>query len=73
VEIYFSRHARRQMRWRRISEAEVEAVLAAPDRNEPTTRGGKNSWRAMGERLLRVTYQEEPGRFVIVTAVDKRD
>src|SRR6266542_2934164 len=36
VEVYFSRHARRQMRWRRISETEVRAVLDAPDRVEPT-------------------------------------
>ena len=73
MEIYFSRHARRRMRWRRISEAEVEAILAEPDRVEPTRKGRKNAWRAMGERLLKVTYREETGRVVIVTVADKRE
>lgn len=73
MEIYFSRHARRQMRWRRISEAEVEAVLTEPDRQEPTRKGRMNAYRAIDDRLLKVTYLEEPGRLVIVTVVDKRD
>jgi hypothetical protein len=73
MEIYFSRHARRQMRWRRISDIEVEAVLAEPDREEPTRKGRKNAWRAVNQRLLKVTYRGEAGRLVVVTVVDKRE
>jgi hypothetical protein len=61
------------MRWRRISEVEVRAVLAAPDREEPTRKGRKNAWRAVDNRLLKVAYREEAGRLIVVTVVDKRE
>jgi len=61
------------MEWRRISEAEVEAVLRDPDRVEVARKGRKNASKAIPERRLRVTYQEESRRIVVVTVVDKRD
>lgn len=73
MEIYFSRHARRQMKWRRISDDEIKTAIASADRREESMRGRKNAFKKMDKRLLKVTYVEEIDRIVVITAVDKID
>ena len=39
MEIRFSRHARRQMKWRKIAQGEIEMAINSPDRLEDTKKG----------------------------------
>lgn len=73
MEVYFSRHDCRQMRWREISEDEVSLTIHHPDKTEDSTNSRKNAFKYIGKRLLKVTYKEEACRIVIVTAIDKNN
>ena len=53
--VKFDRHALRRMKWRKISEADVMMTLENPERTEDTIKGRKNSYRLIGDRLLKVT------------------
>lgn len=61
------------MKWRKICEREVEAVLAKPDTVEQTERGRTNAFKQVGARYLKVTYKEHPHELLIISAVDKSD
>lgn len=61
------------MKWRKISEQEVEAVLAGPDKREQTECGRINAFKQVGARYLKVTYKEYPNGLLIISAVDKSD
>lgn len=61
------------MKWRGISEQEVEAVLAKPDIMERTERGRINALRRLGERFIKVTYKDLGEELLIISAVDKSD
>jgi hypothetical protein len=39
MKITFSRHARRQMKWRKITEREVKEVMNHPEKLEDTIKG----------------------------------
>ncbi len=69
---YFSRHAKRQMQWRRISEEEVKTVVTSPDNLQETIKGRRNAIKAIGERVLKVAYKLERDRIVVVTVIDKK-
>ena len=71
MAITFSRHARRQMKWRRVSEADAVSVLVAPDRVEQSLYGRINAYKLLGDRLLKVTYVEENGNIVVITVIEK--
>ena len=71
MAIIFSRHARRQMKWRRVSEAEVVSVLDAPDRVEQSLDGRVNAYKLLGDRLLKATYVEDKGNIVVITVIEK--
>ena len=72
-KIIFDRHARHRMKWRGISEQEIEITLANPDKIEPTEKGRLNAFKKVGARHLKVTYREFPDHLLIITAVDKSD
>ncbi len=42
VDIYFSRHTRRQMKWRKISMESVEEVIRNPERETKSVKGRFN-------------------------------
>ena len=71
MAIHFSRHARRQMKWRRVSEADVLSVLDAPERVDESIHERKNAYRTVGDRLLKVTYVDEAGDIVVITVMEK--
>jgi hypothetical protein len=73
LEVYFSRHARRQMKWRRVTEAEVLKVLDAPDRVEETPGDRKNAFKLVASRLLKVTYKPEGVDLVVITVIEKEN
>jgi len=71
MKIKFSRHAKRQMKWRKISENELRATVTNPDKLEDTIKGRKNAFKNMGGRLLKITYKPEDDTLLIITALTK--
>jgi hypothetical protein len=71
MKIYFSRHAKRQMKWRKISEKEVEETLISPEKTEDSIKGRKNAFRHVGKKWLKVTFIQEIDQLVIITVIDK--
>ena len=71
MPVYFSRHARRQMKWRNISETETIAVLEQPDREEQSTGNRINAYRLLNDRFLKVTYKREGSDVVVVTVIER--
>ena len=70
--VRFDRHAKRRMKWRKISEEEVNLTLNNPDKIEQSIRGRVNVYKAIGERYIKVTYKEFPEEVFIISVVDKR-
>ncbi len=71
MEIKVSRHARRQMKWRKIVVEEVNAVISDPDKVEDSKKGRKNAFKIVSGRLLKVTYKREGEAAVVITAMVK--
>ncbi len=71
--IKYVRHARRRMKWRRISEPEVEQTLGNPDKIDIAQKGRKNAFKKVGKRYIRVSYRETENKIIVVSAVDKSD
>ena len=69
--IKYDRHARQRMKWRMISQVEVEQTLKEPDKTEPTIEGRKNVFKAIGNRYIKVTYRELKDEILIISVVDK--
>lgn len=69
--IRFDRHARRRMKWRKISEDEVNSVLNGPDKTEQSIKGRTNVYKTLGSRYIKVTYKEFSDEILIISVVDK--
>jgi len=60
------------MRWRRISESEIESAMLVPDFVEPSLGTRFNAWKKISEKYLRVTYFEAEEETVVLTAVKRK-
>ena len=69
--IRFDRHARRRMKWRKISEDEINFVLNSPDKTEQSIKGRINVYKTLGSRYIKVTYKEFSDEIFIISVVDK--
>lgn len=69
----YERHARRRMKWRNISESEVEKTLMEPDKIESTKEGRKNVFKMVGNKYIKVTYREYQNEILIISVMDKSD
>lgn len=67
----YTRHALRRMRWRKISREEVENTIQFPDNLEPSLKNRLNAYKAIGGRLLKVTYSRKDDLISVVTVVWK--
>ena len=67
----FDSHARRRMKWRRISEEEVTLILSSPDKTEQSIKGRINVYKAIGTRYIKVTYKEFSDEVLIISVLDK--
>jgi hypothetical protein len=56
MSVIISRHARRQMKWRKISEAEVKAAMTDPDIIQDAIKERKNAFKTLDGRLVKITY-----------------
>jgi hypothetical protein len=73
MSVIISRHARRQMKWRKISEAEVKASMTDPDMIQDAIKERKNELKTLDGRLVKITYCHEGDDIIIITAVIKRN
>ena len=71
MKIYFSRHAKKQMKWRKISESEVEETLSNSEINENSIKGRRNAFKYINQRYLKVTYKKDNDKIIIITAIEK--
>jgi hypothetical protein len=71
MNIYFSRHAKRQMKWRDISEQEVKDAVLFPEKVEDSMKDRKNAFKHIGRKWLKVTFKQEGDKVTIVTVIDK--
>ena len=71
--IGYVRHARRRMKWRKISEEEVAQVLNDPEQTVPLEENKYHAYKIIGPRNIRVTYRMIDGEIVVLTVVDKSD
>jgi len=60
------------MRWRTITESEVELAVLHPDFMEPAAGTRVNAWKKFPERYLRVTYMETEEEAVVLSTVKKK-
>jgi len=69
--VEFDRHAKRRMKWRRISKEEVLRALENSDKIEESVKGRMNAYKSIGARYIKVTYKKYPGKIFVMSAVDK--
>ncbi len=69
--IRFDRHAKRRMKWRKISEEDVLDALNRPERIEQSIRGRGNVYKAGGAKHLKVTYREFSEEILVISVMDK--
>ena len=69
--IKFDRHAKRRMKWRRISEEEVCLTLNTPDKIEESIQGRMNAYKSIGQRYIKVTYKKFSEEILVISVVDK--
>ena len=70
MAVYFSRHARRQMKWRKVSEDETLAALNLPDHEEKSIEYRINAYKILDDRQLKVTYRRDGSDIVIITVIE---
>ena len=66
-----SRHARRQMKWRKISEEEVVGLIKDPDSELTTIKGRANFIKILGKSLIKVTALRDNDGIIVITALRK--
>ena len=69
--IEYTRHARRRMKWRKISEAEIELATYSPDDLEPSEKNRINAYKKIKDKMLKVAYRKHDDRIQIITALWK--
>jgi len=69
--VRFDRHAKRRMKWRKISEEEVKLVLEQPDKVETSMKGRINVYKTIGSRCLKISCKEFPEEILVISAVVK--
>lgn len=71
MKVFFSRHARKQMKWRKITENEVRSTITEPDTSADTVKGRRNAFKMVDGRLIKVTYKSEDDALTVITAMVK--
>ncbi len=71
MKIKLSRHAKRQMKWRKIPEEEVKEAINNPDKLEDTIRNRKNAFKTIKSRLLKITYKRKDDEITVITTIAK--
>ena len=70
--IRYDRHAKRRMKDRHVTEADVELAIENVDSLEQSIKGRINAFRFLNGRYLRVTFREEPDQILVITVTIKK-
>ena len=70
VNLDFTDHARDQMDYRRISEAEVREAVTDPDSTVPADSGSEGRMKTIGGRLITVMVDPFTDPLVIITVME---
>lgn len=74
MQIQYTRHAKRRMKWRKVSEAEVKEILINPDKIIKSITDGKiKALKNIHKRLLQIVYIKKGNKFVIISVINKSD
>ena len=71
MSIKFSRHAKKQMIWRLITEQEVKLAINNTDRLESSIHERTNAYKTLEDRKLKITYKQEGDDIIVITALIK--
>lgn len=72
--IEIDRHARRRMKWRKITEEEIIESIVSPDYSEPSLNRRINVYKDFNGRVVKVTYKEETEeKLLVISAVIKKN
>ena len=71
--IGYVRHARRRMKWRKISEEEIRRTLNNPDQVTPLEDNKYHAYKIIESRNIRVTYRLLTDALIVLSVVDKSD
>lgn len=71
MNIHFSRHAKRQMKWRDISEQDVKVSILAPEQVVDSISDRKNAFKHIGAKWLKVTFKRDGDSITVITVIDK--
>jgi len=71
MKIEYTRHAKRRMKWRKISESDIETALTDPDKVEMTEKNRLNAYKYINNRLIKVTFCQDEDSIRIITALRK--
>lgn len=71
MKFNFSRHAKRRMKWRKISEDEVKKTILDPEKIEDSNKGRKNAFKHIENKWIKVTFLKENDIINVITAIDK--
>lgn len=70
LKIEWTRHSRRRMRQRHVTEEEVRQALSQPDRTASDSEGGPVAFRRFADGVIvKVAYVVEADVYVIKTVV----
>jgi len=70
-KIYFSRHAKKQMKWRNITKEEAITAILEPEDIQNSINGRKNVYKYINEKFIKITYKEKADKFIVITAICK--
>ena len=59
------------MKWRNITESEIQEVIHGADKIEDTVKGRKNAFKTVRGRSLKITYSPGLGELTVITAIVK--
>jgi len=71
MRIESTRHAKRRMKWRKISESDIETALTDPDKLEMTEKNRLNAYKYINNKLIKVTFCQDEDSIKIITALWK--
>jgi len=70
-EIFFTRHAKNRMRWRRISRETIEMIIENPEHVEDKGNQQYNYYKTIGGIHFKVFCAKEKDSFIILSAIKK--
>lgn len=71
MTITFSRHAKKQIKWRKISEQDIIRVVENPQDITPSIKDRWNYWENSDHKGLKITTIKKGEEIIVVTAVRK--